>query len=181
MSVFTLPKYPINGRDAEEEARRLHFRKNRPEVPDVEFPPHVHRPFPTCMYRLNNDGETEAQIVGVHDFDDEGHIVEALRSRNEAERLHRLSLGWAHSPADIRTARREFEKRIAIQAAESNYDDRKLTGKAREERNAIEDAASDHLVDVPTAPKASGSLGQRVKTAIENASERLRGGSGSTE
>lgn len=62
MSVVELPKYPVItdprspmfGRSPEEQSEYLHFKKNKPERPELEdgfFPPYQYQPYPQAMYR----------------------------------------------------------------------------------------------------------------------------------
>lgn len=69
MSVIALPKYEIevDGRlmTADEAATRLHFKKNQPERPDIDFPPYQFRPFPTCVYREWSESAREREVLAV--------------------------------------------------------------------------------------------------------------------
>lgn len=153
MSVVQLPKYLINGRDAEQEATRLHFKKNRPDQPEIEFPAYRYMPFPKAMYRRKGD-DIESALVGVNDYTDDGELNEQLREKNEAAVHDRLADGWAHSPGQIDAAKRALEMDIAKAAAERAYEDRHLGDKARVELEKIEDAADDHVVNVPEAKRS---------------------------
>ncbi len=62
MSIVELPKYPVItdprspmfNRSPEEQAEYLHFKKNKPERPELEdafFPPYQYQPYPCAMYR----------------------------------------------------------------------------------------------------------------------------------
>lgn len=170
MSVFALPKYDINGRDAEAEATRLHFRKNQPDRPDIEFPPYnPHAKFPCALYRRSSDGDIESRLVGVADFEyhaDERRWVinESLHARNANEHAALRDAGWAESPADVDRAKMLYERRVlAIPAAERAYDDRHMSDAAQAEVAAIEDAASDHVVDVDKARAETKETRERAK------------------
>lgn len=174
MSVVQLPKYQINGRDAEEEATRLHFLKNRPDRPELEagdFPPYHRYPFPTCIYRQPPGTELESRSVGVLDIDvevvesrrPEGvhkayrfHVNEQLRAQNERELKRWIDNGWTTDPAKVREATDRQNKTLAFAAAERAYDDRHLGEQARRELDAVEDAADDHVLDVPAPKKRPG-------------------------
>lgn len=155
MSVALLPKLDINGRNADEESTRLHFKKNQPDQPEVEFPPFRQLPYPTCVYREHSEtGELESRLVGRMDFL-EGEVHAALRAQNEREHRDALAAGWVDKPDQVRSAKDRANKAIALAAAERAYDDRRLGDKAKRELEALEDAADDHVVDVP-APKKRG-------------------------
>lgn len=150
MSVVTFPKYQINGLDAEAESARLHYKKNQPDRPDIDFPPYRFMPFPCALYRREGD-EIVNRLCGVNDYDGDGNLVEALRQRNEAQLAALLGDGWVDTPADVNKARRAAELDIARAAAMSAYEDKNLGEKARAEREAVDLASDDHVVDVPTA------------------------------
>lgn len=93
----------------------------------------------------------ETQTIGVHDFDDNDHVIERLRERNEADLLIAQGQGWATTPGGVKAAERRANDAIANAAAERTYDDRRVGGIAREELDAIEAASDEHVVDIPEA------------------------------
>lgn len=186
MSIAVLPKLPINGLSADEEATRLHFKKNQPDQPDIEFVPYrYHHPYPTCVYRdwsaeartkevrrligamaLTSASdhwmaeeavaEFDSRTVGVIDMDDDGQVDAGLRARNEAE--HRLikSLGWVDTPGEVRGQKDKENKALALAAAHRNYEDRNMGELAKREADAIDDAAEDHVAEIKATRKKRG-------------------------
>lgn len=168
MSVVQLPKLDINGRSAEEEATRLHFKKNRPDVPDVEFPPYRFRPYPMAMYREHPETrEVESKLVGVVDYDEHDVVHTPLREHNDREHTRWLESGWVNKPEDIQSAVDRLNKAVALAAAHRNYDDRNLGPQARAELDQIEDAADEHVLEVPAPTKRPG----RPAKAVEGAAK----------
>lgn len=185
--VQLLPRYPVPGYEhmtPEAAAEKLHAKKNRAvnSSEDVEFPPYIFRPFPTCLYRdwdpvarrlelrklaganaVNMSDERQMEmledmmpqhqtrVVGANDVDERGNVNQQLREANQADMLVLLGQGWARSPEEIRSVVDAQNKEIALHAAVRAYDDRHVAGKAREELDRIEDAADDHVVEVPVA------------------------------
>jgi len=97
--------------------------------------------------------EWETLLIGVHDFDERDDVMPQLREENERKLAWHLSHGWVAKPDDIRSAKDRLNKMVARAAAERAYDDRHLGPQAAAELEAIEDAADDHVVEVPEAPR----------------------------
>lgn len=95
--------------------------------------------------------------VGIVDFvryPDHDDVISEVRERNEREHAARLEEGWADRPADVRAAKRAFEIRTAAApAAQTIYEDRHLSPAAKAEFDAINEAASDHVVNVADTRK----------------------------
>jgi hypothetical protein len=118
-------------------------------------------------------GEFETRNVGVIDFIRTGQgvkqsieIVSELREKNEREHKALLDQGWADSPAGVKDATRRMQMKVATLAAEREYTDRNLGEKAMTELRAVDDAADDHVVDVPETRKqlqAEGKLPKEKK------------------
>lgn len=179
MSVTLLPRFPIPGYEEyspEEAAELLHQEKNRPEGPPSAVlrklrPFHELTPdeqmYPKAMYRewkeserqlalhraagrmqmsLSNPLELEAleQFIGKYD------------STNAISRKHQDDLkaqGWCDSPNDAKQAAFLAHRELATDAAVSYTDDRKiLSQKALAEREVRDDAADDHIADIPADP-----------------------------
>ena len=123
----------------------LHRAKNTPvSVPDwVKFPPYQYRPYPAALYHqtVNAAGETtvKSRLVG-----------------SDEEKQEWVARGWCDSPAAVQDAENAYQERVARQAAERAFDDRRLGDGARAELDAIDDASEDHVVVVPEAPKKRG-------------------------
>lgn len=95
--------------------------------------------------------------VGVIDFvrfEDHDDVISEVRERNDREHAARLEQGWADRPSDVRAARRAFEMRTsALPAAQTIYEDRHLSATAKAEFDAVNEAASDHVVNVSDTRK----------------------------
>jgi len=141
-SVGFQPETIDGGRLSEEAAERLHALKNRPDPPTINgvpmtFPPYQYRPYPRAIYHATDP--TSPRLV-----------------KDEAEERNFLSRGWADSPATAeKAAATDYDKRIAIPAAERAYVDRNMSAAAKAEVAAHEAATDEHVVDVP-APKRRG-------------------------
>lgn len=133
----------------------LHFRKNRPAGPDIDFPQYVFRPYPTAMYTKKDD-EIVSVLVGVDDTDARGNVNPQLRERNDRERAEKAAQGWADHPNGIKDAQEVVRAAVRQAAAERAFDDRHLGEQARAELEAVEDAAEDHVLDVPAPKKKPG-------------------------
>ena len=182
MSVTLLPRYPLPGyedMDPEEAAAALHQEKNRPEGPPSAVLRKVVRPwhtlseqekmFPFALYRewdpkarelaryraagklnvnLANHNPLELEIVDQH--------VGEWESINAISQEHMdglLSRGWKKSIQEARDAAFLSHRQLATDAAVSNTDDRKiLSEKALAQRDAVEDAADEHITEIPRTP-----------------------------
>lgn len=110
-----------------------HHKKNAPEPPPVEFPPYEFRPFPAWVYHWKE----EARIV-----------------QTEEELANFLSRGWADHPHKVEAARQAYELAKSDNAAQRAADDRRMSPAAKAEHAAADDAADDHVLDLPV-PKAN--------------------------
>lgn len=100
--------------------------------------------------------EWETMQVGVHDYDENDDIVSALRERNERELAARLDAEWCSHPSELRAKKDQLNKRVALNAALRAGDDRHLGEQAQRELDAIEEAADDHVVEVPEVRRGPG-------------------------
>lgn len=133
----------------------LHFRKNRANGPDIDFPPYVFRPYPTAMY-TREDGEIVSCLIGQDDTDARGTVNPQLRARNDREKAEKVAQGWADHPDGIKDAREVVRAAVRQAAAERAFDDRHLSEKANAELDAVEADAEDHVLDVPSPKKKPG-------------------------
>lgn len=113
------------------EADALHFRKNRPELPPVEFPPYEHHAFPAWVYHENE----EPRLV-----------------QNDDELANFLSRGWATNPHAARAAYETHELSKRDAAFQRASDDRRMSDTAKAEHEAADSAADDHVLDLPVPP-----------------------------
>lgn len=180
--TIQMPRYPIPGYEdftPEEAAELLHYEKNRPEGPPSAVLRKHTRPyaelspeekmFPHAMYRewseydrnmarhraaarLNinlrqNDPielETVDAFIGAYD---------SVNARNQADMDQKLAQGWCKSPEEAKRAAFLSHRELATDAAVSYTDDRGiLSDKAMAERERIDDAAPDHIAEIPHTP-----------------------------
>jgi hypothetical protein len=129
--------------EAQAEADRLHFEKNRPDPPkingrEMRFPPYQYRPFPTAMYH-ETYGIQQPKLV-----------------KSDAEQRDLEAQGWTTEPTEMKAANTRYLEGIAQQAAERAYVDRNMGEKAKQEFHAADVANGDeHLLDLPV-PKKRG-------------------------
>ena len=150
---------------------RLHFLKNKPEVPTIDgepivYPPYAYQPFPACLYGPWTDVRRRNELLQIARIEQldltkplEREKAEFLipewdsrEVRNDREKQDWLDQGWAESPADVKGAQTRYLDRIAHAAAERAFDDRRMGDGAKAEMTAAERAAEDHVLDLP-APK----------------------------
>lgn len=97
-------------------------------------------------------GQYETRNIGVIDFVRHSNntldVISELRERNDKEFKAALEEGWAETPSGVKDAKRRMQMRVATLAAERQFDDRHLGEQAARELEAIDDAASDHVVNV---------------------------------
>lgn len=179
MAVTLLPRYPIPGYEEftpEEAAEMLHQEKNRPDPIPSAVLRKVVRPwetltaeekaFPAAMYRewtderremarhraaarLNMNLKNPLELEQVDQFI--GAYESALAKSAEEQMSFRMQ-GWGDTPAEAQQLGFIAHRVLATSAAMSQHDDRHLTEKARDERNAVEDAAADHVAEIPRTP-----------------------------
>lgn len=167
MSVAMLPKYApegaYEGETPDETATRLHLEHNRPPQPPVKLQPSRLTEFPYAMYRewsqddrdsqelrlalsrgLSLDNPREARIVAlmIPPFD-------SCLAHSEQDRANKRTEGWADSPNSMKAAKDSQNRRMFEAAGHRNFEDRHLTGPAKAEMQAVDDAADDHVLDVP--------------------------------
>lgn len=172
--VTLLPRYPIPGypdMDPREAAERLHQRKNRPEQPDIDFVPREsltaeQREYPRAMYReWAEDDRERARVKGSRqlqlnirdpfDLEQIDAYVGAYDSTNALNADHKVKLrlaGWGESHAEAKQIAFMRHRHVASDAAVSNTTDSRMTARARAERDAAEDAAPDHIAEIPHTP-----------------------------
>lgn len=182
MSVTLLPRIPIEGYEdlsPEQAAELLHQEKNRPEgIPSavlrkVTRPWHTlseqEKMFPFALYR---EWEPKARDMARHraaarmninlaannpiELELVDQTVGEWNSTNAISQEHMdqlLAAGWQKSIADARAAAFLSHRQLATDAAVSNTDDRKiLSEKALAHRDAVEDAADEHITEIPRTP-----------------------------
>lgn len=63
--IITDPRSPMFNRSPEEQAEYLHFKKNKPERPELEdafFPPYQFHPYPCAVYRDWSDATKQLEL-----------------------------------------------------------------------------------------------------------------------
>lgn len=166
MSVALLPKYRPEGafedETPEETATRLHLEHNTVPKPPVRFVPSVPTEFPFALYRewapedrdrqelraalangLSLDNPREARIVASMIPPYDSMLVHSDRERSE-----KRSEGWSLHPSEMKADRAKRDRALYESAGHRNFDDRHITGPAKVEMDAVDDAADDHVLDV---------------------------------
>lgn len=162
-----------------DEGARLHNLKNAPWVSgmyshlphDVLHPRYAFQAYPAAMYHVGYAAamrqveEANGMRVAGSDMSRDLAIKGAMAeldkyiciAKTEAEERMRLGSGlWASSPDAAETLRLQLEADRATAAGHLAYENRNLIGKAKEELDAADAAADDHLVDVPAPKKKPG-------------------------
>jgi len=189
MSVTLLPRYPIPGYEEytpEEAAELLHQEKNRPEGPPSAVlrklrPYHEltadERMYPKAMYREWNEherliarhraaGRLQMSLQNPLEADQIDQYIGVYDSTNAISRQHHADLkaqGWYDSPQEAKDAAFLSHRELATAAAMSNHDDRRLSASARVHREAVEDAADDHVAEIPRTPIPTHQKTERSK------------------
>lgn len=114
----------------------------------MKFPPYEYRPFPAWLYHWTEEPKL------VHD---------------DTQLANHLSRGWVDHPAKVDAARQRYELEHSDNAAQLLADDRRLSPKAKAEYDAANDAADDHVLDLP-AGKLDKSKSKAAKAAVGAAS-----------
>lgn len=189
-----LPRYSIpgyEGMDPEDAAAMLHQRKNRPETPDLDMLLHTgavvpyekltpdQKAFPYALYRAwTDDGREKARLraarqlqLNVKDPLDLDTIdayigkYDSAVAQNEQDRLLKKGQGWCDSQEAAKAAAFAEHRSLATDAAISHEDDRKiLSPRAMAERERIDDAADDHIAEIPRIPIRKRGRPVRVTT-----------------
>ena len=187
-----LPRYSIpgyEGMDPEAAAELLHQRKNRPETPDLDMLLHQgavvpyeklteeQKAFPCALYRAwTDDGREKARLRAARqlqlnmkdplDLDVIDAYIGAYDSivaHHAQDKLIKKGQGWCDSHADAKALAFAEHRSLATDAAISHEDDKKvLSPKAMQERERIDDAADDHIAEIPRTPVRK--RGRPVKT-----------------
>lgn len=167
MSVAMLPKYApegaYEGETPEETATRLHLEHNRPPMPPVRLTPSVPKEFPYALYREWAQEDRDSQELRIAlskgmslDNPREARIIammippyDSCLAQNEQDRANKIAEGWATSPDQMKASKANLNRRMFEAAGHRNFEDRHLTGPAQAEMQAVDDAANDHVLDVP--------------------------------
>ena len=153
-----------------DEGARLHAEKNAPWVKGqythIKFPPYVFKEFPKMLYGVDYPEAVrlreEADLIpawGTDDADRKKAVLEADRRIQNAtvivkseRELRALGAGWFETPGDVVEHKRKVQRELELQAAHRAHDDRRMRGKAAEERDRIDEEALDFVAEIP-APK----------------------------
>lgn len=89
------------------------------------------------------DLEAIDRIIGDYD---------STLAQDQADKDLKIGQGWVETPDEAK--KREFaqHRELATAAAVSNTDDQRMSAAAIAHRNAVEDAADDHITEVPRTP-----------------------------
>lgn len=188
-----LPRYPIpgyEGMDPEQAAELLHQRKNRPEGPDLDMllmtgavKPYekltvAEKAFPCALYRAWTDADKEkARIrasrqlqlnlkdpLDLETIDAFIGAYDSVLAQSEPEKMIKMGQGWCETPDAAKQAAFLDHRELATDAAVSFNDDRRhLSARAVVERNAAEDAAPDHIAEIPRTPIPAHQKRKRAK------------------
>lgn len=157
-----------------DEGPRLHAEKNAPTVNGIythlRFPEYKFREYPKMLYAPDFAAacrEFDAAIGYRERRDEQGLrnslIVEAQARKDKATKIvhsrdEQDAAGglWCESPALALEAEQRNQDQIALAAAESNFDDRRLGELAKRERDAADEASDGHLVEIPEQRRGPG-------------------------
>jgi hypothetical protein len=177
MSTVGFKPDGIDGRKwSEAECDRLHFLKNRPDVPTIDgmpltFPQYEYRPYPAAMYGPWSDDAKRRELLRIagqlglnlskplEREEVESKLAEhdSRLVGSDAERRDWAAKGWADSPEGVKAAQNAMYDAVAREAAERAYVDRNMTDKSKAEFLAADRAnGEDHLVDLPAPKKKPG-------------------------
>lgn len=174
------PVLGYEGIDPERAAEMLHQKKNAPTPPvdmDVLIMTGAVKPyekltvedkaFPTAMYRVWTDEnkmramtraarQMNKNLKDPVDWDElEAYVgpMDSALAKSEADALVLGGQGWAHSMAEARQIHFQAHRDLATDAAVSFNDDKRvLSEKGMAAREVIDDAAPDHITEIPHTP-----------------------------
>lgn len=157
----------------------LHDAKNAPWAPGGYYekalkslPPYQYREYPKMLYSVDYP-QAQRDFVAAHRFrerrDEPGvrdelirHAMAAMQAScwvvgDAAEERGALETGlWAETAEGAIAAEEARNQRIATAAAESQWDDRRLSSAAQAEREAADADSEGHLVEVPEQRRGPG-------------------------
>jgi hypothetical protein len=173
---YALPGY--EGMDPDQAAELLHRKKNTVVAPDTDYliltgaikPAALltpdERAYPCAMYRdWSDDGRAKARaraagrlqmnLANLLDLEAiDAHIgaFDSCLALNETGKAILEGQGWRDSQDKAKALAFTQHRTLATDAALSMHDDRRLSPPARAQRDAVEDAAPDHVAEIPRTP-----------------------------
>lgn len=161
--------------EEQEEGERLHRLHNAPWVhgaythlgPEVLNPPDQYREFPRMLYGLDYPdavkARAEADEIPAFGMDDaerkkaillaDARIKRATVIVKSEQELRAIGANWFQSPDDVVTELKRRQTAKEHGQAHRDYEDRNLTGRARREAQAFDDAAEDFTPEIPETPR----------------------------
>jgi len=107
--------------------------------------PYVYAEYPRELYLAGHPEGRPGKIV----------ITDSRQVQSDEERTALEGAGYRASQVEALVAQQDRDREMARAAAESNYDDRRMSDRAREERELVEDATAGHVAEVPRTPVRS--------------------------
>ena len=154
-----------------DEGARLHRMHNAPWVKGpythLQFEPYKYQEFPKMLYKPGHEAarrelEEALQIsaVGLDDRDRRMAIEAAERSiracqkivRSEPELRIAMGQGWCLDLASAAEAVQTEQRAVELADAERAFDDRRMSGRAAEERDEAEEAADGFVPEIKAKP-----------------------------
>lgn len=108
--------------------------------------PYVYEEYPRDMYLGGHPDGRPGKIV----------ITDIRAVNSDAERTALEQAGYEADPAEAIKRQEVRDREMARAAAASNFDDRRMTDKAKDERAEVEAATSAHVAEVPRAHPRTG-------------------------
>jgi hypothetical protein len=108
--------------------------------------PYVYMEYPREMFLAGHPEGRPGKIV----------LIDSRQVQNDAERTALEAAGYDATQEGAIERQTARDREMARAAAESNYDDRRLTEAAKAERAEVEDATPGHVAEIPRAAPKTG-------------------------
>ena len=104
--------------------------------------PYVYAEYPREMHLAGHPEGRPGKIV----------LTDSRPVHNDEERTALEGAGYRATPQEAVEAQQDRDREMARAAAESNFDDRRMSAAAREERDEVEASTAVHVAEVPRTP-----------------------------
>lgn len=149
-----------------DEGARLHNAKNAPWVAGMyshlEFAPYQYREFPRAVYTIGFEAarieRAAAETIPAHGVNDverqtailqaERKMAETCRTVHSVREWQALGPAWFASPTEAVEYERKLQREMAEADAHRAFTDRRMTGRAAEERDAAEEGADNFVPEI---------------------------------